>query len=49
VVYLHINRERDFWYSSGIMGFPIHGLYKAGGSGTIREVVLKLIIIEGEN
>jgi len=34
VVYLHINRERDFWCSSGIMVFPTHGPCKAGGSGT---------------
>jgi hypothetical protein len=34
VVYLHVNRERDFWCSSGIMVFPTHGLCKAGGSGT---------------
>jgi hypothetical protein len=34
VVYLHINRELDFWYSSGIMVFPMYGPCKAGGSGT---------------
>jgi hypothetical protein len=34
VVYLHVNRELDFWCSSGIIVFPTHGPCKAGGSGT---------------
>ena len=34
MVYLHVNRELDFWCSSGIMVFPTHGPCKAGGSGT---------------